>query len=340
MQKSKKTLLGLLGLALVAALTVFAYFLPAEGAFAEGGTAGTDTLRVTVFDPTQSPSIKVDSPEAESVQVGSKVDVTITYENAAYVDFVLSYKDDDNNDVEVPLPRFEPDPEELDPTYGIASGTKTIPFDLKDYGLGSGSGYRHYTITARSGSPVGFDEDSVDYYRIPASVNQTGKEEGTNDPIVEVEIGEGVAKVELMPTDKEGHPLFDEPIVIEIEPDGDGNYNGGTRTVTLPFTSYGLETDDYDVVATSSTGTVNPDTGETEFNPITPPLEPVFPIIYTQPSAPNIPNTGKFATEKSVAVSTDIAITAVTAFAGAAIIAFIVLGRKKKDYRKNIRSRK
>ncbi len=51
MQKSKKNILGFLGLAFVAAMTVFAYFLPANGAYAEGASdSHTDVIRVTVYD--------------------------------------------------------------------------------------------------------------------------------------------------------------------------------------------------------------------------------------------------------------------------------------------------
>ncbi|MBQ1528451.1 hypothetical protein IIZ77_02265, partial [Candidatus Saccharibacteria bacterium] len=98
MQKSKKKLLGLLGLGFVAAMTVFAYLLPANGAYAEGASdSHTDTIRVTVYD--RFPAIRIDSPETDYITTSPELEVTFTYENAQYVDFTISYNelDEDGN---------------------------------------------------------------------------------------------------------------------------------------------------------------------------------------------------------------------------------------------------
>ena len=92
MQKSKKNFLGLLGLAFVAAMTVFAYLLPANGAYAEGASDWhTDVIRVTVYD--RFPAIKIDDPETDYISTSPELTVTFTYENSQYVDFTISYNE-------------------------------------------------------------------------------------------------------------------------------------------------------------------------------------------------------------------------------------------------------
>lgn len=327
MLKRKKNFLGLLGLVLVALMTVVAYFLPAEGAFAEGTSSVTDTIRVTVYD--QFPSVEITSPETDYVAISKEITVTVLYENVSYVNFTLKYNDEDGNPQTVTLPQFIPD--DLDPVYNYASGTKTITINLDDYGLS----YGHYTFSVDADSPVGKPAGgAIEFDYVPAMLEQTGSEENTNDPIVDVEWSDGIAKIEIMPVDGDGNPLFDEPIVIEVP----APYEAGSQSVTLPFTSYGIESGDYDIVITTYRAETDPGTGETTFV-VVPSPHASFPISYTRPNAPDVPNTGSFLGGFSLAKG-DIVITSVIAFVFIALIAFIFVGRRKKDYRKNVRSRK
>lgn len=354
MQKSKKNFLGLVGLAFVAAMTVFAYLLPANGAYAEGASdSHTDVIRVTVYD--RFPAIKIDDPGTDYISTSPELDVTFTYENAQYVDFTISYYqlDEDGNPVvdgegnpvvvTVPLPRFNPDPERLDPTFRYDSDTQTITINLDDYNLG----YGRYVLTASADSPIGKPaDDYIEFEYVPVQLVQTGSAATTNDPIADVIYADGVAMVELMPVDKNGNPLFDKPIVVKVTPDAEtGEYLAGSQSVTFPFTSYGFLTGDYDILvtaysATVTPGEIDPDSGEqgedtVEYTVISSP-HTVYTLNYVQPPAPDVPNTGRFLGNLNLS-SSDIIITSAIAFAGCAGIAFILISRRKKDYRKNIR---
>ena len=323
MQKTTKKLLGLVGLALVVLLTIFAYFLPSEGVYADT-VVGTDTLRVTVIS--EYPSIKIDSPDTDYLTTSPILDLTFTYENAAYVDFTATYTDGDGNTTVVTLPRFNPSSETLDPELGYGSGTASTTINLRNSGLE----YGHYIIEAVSGSPIGESAgDSIEYDYAPAMLEEIATDENTNDPIVEVTYDSNIARIEIMPIDENGNPLLDEPVIIEIVPDENGNYPAGVETAVLPFTNNGLEGGVYNILVNSYDAN-----GELIYSP-----RDIYPASYEQPIAPEAPNTGSFFGKLNIAES-DYVITIAIVFAAAAAIAFRMITRKKKDYRKNIRSRK
>lgn len=345
MQNARKKFLGLLGLAFVIAMTVFAYFLPANGAYAEGASdSHTDTIRVTVYD--RFPAVKITNPETGAIDVSPVVEVSFDYENSTYVEFYLSYEDENGDTQTVQLPTFNPDPSRLDPVFNFDSDSNTITFSLNDYLLS----YNKYALQAKSISPIGYDEDFIEFYYTPVNVIQTGSADTTNNPIVDVYYDDGVAKIELMAVDKNGNPIFDEPVVIYVEPDSEtGDYIAGAKTITLPFNEYGLATGDYDLIATAYSATVtpgeiDPDSGEQgedtiDYAEIASPYD-TFVINYVQPPAPDVPNTGgKLLGDLNIAKS-DFAITGIIAFIGITMVAMTILSRRKKNYRKNIRTKK
>lgn len=380
MQKSKKKLLGLLGLAVVLAMTVFAYFLPANGAYAEGPSdSHTDVIRVTVYD--QYPAIKFTAPEDGHIQSSPYYEFTFDYENSTYVDVTLIYDATDEGTGEViqkelPLKRYEPG--ELDPTFNYASGTQQYDINLATCKIGidedvfdipgcvaTRSGgllgaftppvdndklvYNKYVLHVESHSPVGYDEDFIEFYYVPVYLVQTGSADVTQNPVVEVFYDEDVAKIEIMPIDSEGNPLFDEPVVITLTPDGTGKYPAGSQSLILPFTEGGFASGDYDVLVTAYKATVvpgeiDPDTGEQgedtiSYEVISSPYD-IYQVNYVQPPAPDVPDTGRLTKGGLNIAKSDYVITAVIVFVGVAIAAFLILGRKKKDYRRNVRSRK
>ena len=114
-------------------------------------------------------------------------------------------------------------------------------------------------------------------------------------------------------------------------------YNGGTIPVTLPFTNNGLESGNYNIIVLSYKKEIN-EFGEEEYVYAPSPIN-TFKVNYTQPQAPDVPNTGRFLGNSSV-VKSEYAISIVIAFVGIAAIALAFITRKKKEYRKNHRSRK
>ena len=327
MQKTTKKLLGLFGLALVALLTIFAYFLPTNGVYAEGGSSviGKDTLRVTVYS--LAPSIVINDPENEYVTTSPLETITFTFGNAIYVDFTLTYQDANGAIVEVPLSRYTPDPSTFDPETHTAFGTGQITINLEELGLD----YNHYVLKATSdsdGSGVA-SGDSIEFYYIPAKLVEVGSDENTNDPIVALTYGNDVAQVEIMPVDENGNPLLDQPIVVDIAPNSDGDYVAGTKKVTLPYTFNGLASGDYDVVITAYRKT--DDHFEKLYSP-----HFLYPTSYTQPIAPEAPNTGGIFKKLNIS-KTDYTVTAMIGFVIISICALKLVHQKKKNYRKNIK---
>ncbi|MBR3319661.1 hypothetical protein IKG06_04160 [Candidatus Saccharibacteria bacterium] len=318
MRNTTKKFLGLVGLALVVFLTIVAYLMPTEGAYADE-FAGRDTLRITVIGQDEYASVVIDSPTTEEPSTSPEVPVTFTYQNASRVNFTLKYYDEDGNPVEAPLESYVP--EGIDPEHSYASGTATITPNLRSFGYGI------YVLAANAESPIGDSTgDSIEIEYVPAILEQTGAEEGTNDPIVDVTHDEGIKKLEIMPVDENGNPLLDEPFVINITPDADGNYPSGVVTATLPFTSNGLTTGEYTLRVTA----YNSDDEEL-YSP-----RDTYPAEYVQPLAPDVPNTGAFEGGLNIAKS-DYIITSLLVFGIASIAALRLAHRKKTNYRKHTR---
>ncbi|MBQ3430645.1 hypothetical protein IJG20_00900 [Candidatus Saccharibacteria bacterium] len=325
MTKQRKNFVGILCLVVVVLMTVFAFFLPGE-AHADDGSTDTynQIIRVTVYD--QYPAVKITNPENDSTTVAPTVEVKFDYENTEYIDFELSYVDEDGNTQVVSLPRFNPS--DLDPSFHYASGSDSVTIDLTGYTLG----YEDYILTAKASSAVGYAEDSVEFSYLPAKLTQIGNNLTNNDPDTVVEYGEGVAKLEIEILDENGNPVFDEPIIIEV----DEPYEAGEVELELPFGSYGLESGKYYARITSY-AYVDDGEGGLVLEKIAAP-DRLFPISYTKPASPAVPDTGRFLSNLNIAKS-DYIITGVIVFASVVLVAFTLLSRKKKDYRKNYRKR-
>lgn len=337
MLKARKKILGIIGLLLVALMTAFAYFLPSESAYAEG--AGTDTVQVIVYDSTAA--VDITAPASETITTSSTITTTFVYENVSYIELWLDYEDEDGNPQSVQISTYNPAEGPIDPmSFYTGSGSST--FNLADHTLT----YNTYTLTTKAYSPAGYDEDSVSFYYVPAIVEQNGAEEETNNPIIDIEYGDHVGKIEIMPIDDDGNDLLEEPIIVMIEPDEGGDYKAGTKTIALPFTANKFASGKYSLFVTSY---YEP---EEEVYSIIDSSIVIFDVEYTKPTtpddpdkpddpdAPSVPDTGVSTKETSVA-KTDLAITIALVFMCLlAVVLTTVLRPKKFNYRKNIRSRK
>ena len=126
MKKTKKKILGLLGLLLVAAITVFAAFLPKPEAIATGSV--TDTLQIRVVGDKPNVDIVSDLKTDETVTT-PKHDVTINYENLNHIVATLVYTDKDGNKHTTNL---------LDEDLDYEAGSRAFSFDFLegDYDYG------------------------------------------------------------------------------------------------------------------------------------------------------------------------------------------------------------
>lgn len=355
--RKRKKLFGRIGLALVALMTIFAYNLPNQAAAVSD--SHTDVIRVTVYD--QYPAIRFISPEDGHVQSSPFFKFVFAYENSSYVKLTLKYYAIDQETgeevlKEIPVEDFVP--ADLDETFDYASGTQEYDFNLATCKVGyngaeydipncvsTRSGglrslrsfrspvdneklvYNHYYLHIASYSPVGYAEDEIEFYYTPAYLVQTGNDAETGDPEVEIYYDKTVAKLGLQFYDLKGNLINDEPVILENE--DQENFEEGAQGMTLPFASYGLAAGDYivKILSYDKDGAIM-DAPWDEFR-----------VTFTPPAAPVVPDTGSFLAGLNIAES-DYVITSVIIFVGVVFIAFALLGRKKKDYRKNYRSRR
>lgn len=133
MKKTKKRVLGLLGLVLVAIITILAAFLPGPEVSAEGGaTIVTDTISVRVVG--SQPDILNIKPENGSVFIYPDQNLSFDYENVEYITITIYYTDKDDTTHEIDLLTID-DPESF---VDYIAGTYSTPLDLfaDDYGYG------------------------------------------------------------------------------------------------------------------------------------------------------------------------------------------------------------
>ena len=226
MKKTQKNLLGMFGLSIVVAPTVFAACLPGPAASAAGSVTDTVTVRVVGDEP------KVDITGVESGSVITNGDQTaeIIFEVVDELVVELKYTDKDGH-VSTDIIHHQ--------NYDYEPDDITIPLNLLDVGYGE------YVITAIGYGPDGmYDDDAITFEYIPVAGTATPNEE-TGDPVVDLDFvpGDGT------------HPNGVETIIINVY-DEDGNLidelsgievNKNDDQITLPFSENGLPDGNYTI---------------------------------------------------------------------------------------------
>ncbi len=329
-KKLNKPILGFIGLILVAIMTIIAYFIPTQNAVATDNTTVTNILKVTVYE--NYPSVTINSPKADNAIANQELSIDVFYENLDYIDFFLSYVNEDGDTIEIPLPRYTPTSKTGE---SIAAGEDTIRVNLRDYNLG----YNTYVLTARAYSSLGYAEDTISFSYVPASLSQSDETNDDGDPIITIDYDEGVEKFEVMIYDDLGNPIFDEPIVYEIP----SPFSGGTKDIELLLSSYGLPSGRYYAVITAYKSI---DAYDINGNPILDEngrpvkiLTPIdapsikYVIHYQAPDAPDVPVTSGVL-EKYNIDPYDYFFTLLLLFILLALIAlYTIYKRRQKNYR-------
>ena len=225
MNKTKKRVFGLLGLAIVAAITVFAAFLPAPNAAAADAST---VLRVRVIGDIPDVTI-TDGPVSVVPQSPTPIvtdnEQSFTYinEKVGHIIVTLHYTDNDGNSSDYVLRDYDVD---------YSPGGLTIDLDLDDYGYGN------YIITVGGTGQYGADEDSISFDYVPVSIDaeQPAIDE---DPIATYNYdADKTASAVLNVYDDDGNlisTLANIPVTI------------GEYTSTLPFEAAGMEKGYYKV---------------------------------------------------------------------------------------------
>lgn len=233
MKKTQKKIIGLTGLALVIAVTIFAAFLPNPGASAVSSV--TDTIIVRVVGST--PSAEILNPASGSTFVSSAQTININYEHVQSLDILVRFKD--RNGVEHT---------KLLHTGDVTDVTGSLSYDFNE--LADEFGFGEYTVlvsgTGVDGTPL--PGDSVNFLFVPvlANVEKDPESEKTYldldyDPYTEDGAGK-VSSLEINIYDENGNLVESlSPITV----------NAPDTRVEIPFSEYDLKSGKYSIEITA-----------------------------------------------------------------------------------------
>lgn len=302
MKKTKKRVLGLLGLVLVIITTIFAAFLPGPEASAEGSiTSVTDTISVRVVGSV--PDILNVKPINGSVFIYPDQDLSFDYENVEYLTITIRYTDKD--DVEHIIPLLEKDDPESFVDY--IPGSYSTPLDLlaEDYGYGE---YRVEIVGIGFNDVKDFETVEFALYPVVGEANEADDGKVYLDLQYDTE-NENINTIGINIYDENGNLVnVLSPITV----------NAPDMRIELPFAENNLPTGNYRIEITAYNAE-----GKALYKPYT--------TYYYYEMIP-VPNTGALFSNLNIS-RTDYLVTGLMIFFLAAIlgIVFIVKGRSNKS---------
>ena len=229
MHKTKKQILGVLGLGLVTAMTAVAVALPAPSANAVN--SGDVELKVVVH--TEAPSVAIQTPSDGAEYATAQIPISNIYSKAAVVHYQLTYIAPNGTRTDYTLPDY------IAATTGTADGTHNWTLDLGNYG----GQYGDYILTATVGAVS--DYVSFTYNSSKIDDNPT-TDPVTGDPVVTVSYGDDVCSLKFQAYHKTtGVALFNPEYTYTIPTPRPAT---NTVSVMLPFNQYNAEAGSYRVV--------------------------------------------------------------------------------------------
>ena len=235
MKNTSKTLFGLAGLALVAAMTVFAVFLPGPGALANSSSV-TDTIVVRVVATT--PNVTITGPKNGQTFVDPNQPITFNYENVRTVVVTIEYTDPDGNTITEILTNIDSDGQ---------PGSGSIPLDLYNQ-----YGYGDFVIKITgTGSDGVKDEDIIEFFFRPVT-GEANQIANTDDVKVDLDYDDNsdeIDYIEINIYDQDGNLI--EPLSPIKVPRPD-------KEVVLPFGEHNLPDGAYTIEITAIDANGNP----------------------------------------------------------------------------------
>lgn len=219
MKKIHKRLLGVGGLALVAAITTTAYYMPDAGAVSTTYSGQVD-INVNVIS--ENPEIKINSPLDGSKLTTSNLHINTNYGDADQVEYILS-----NGSKTITIPS----PELADNATGTtgSTGEHDFYYNLKEFNPNT-AGYGSYTlrvVVTRLDSSV---EDTVSFSYVPATIDDGSiPTDENNNPIIDLNVKESVVKVTAIILNQDGTEAF------RVTEDTNGN---SPFYMVLPFSEH------------------------------------------------------------------------------------------------------
>ena len=305
MKKHQKRTMGIIGLTVVALITVFAFFLPSVDTSALG--SADVKVQVTVYSNQVNANFITPLDGMQTVQ--KLTPVTLVYSKAHKVSYKLVHTDGSGHSTEYNLPDFIP--------AGTlpASGTHNFNLDLSLYG-GFGTFVLHSTATGTLGD---VSEDSVSFRRLPAIAHYDG-EEPNHDPIIDLEYSAEVCSAEIQAFHKSTNtPLFDPAITFTVPTPRPANNHS---KITLPFAAHHAKPGDYriKIIAFSCQSPSSPLNG------------PILLDLSGYASGPNleVPNTGGISFAGLNFARSDYLTLGIAGFFTLSTVSLYVLATKKK----------
>lgn len=323
MQKTKKQLLGLAGLAAVGIMTAVACAMPSPDAAAISGdithgyecddsvpgnecAKGNDGTQVQVVVSEGNPTVNTASPQDGSTLVDPMVKVSTNYSEVTQIDYYMNFKNDAGVIRRIDLASFTPTE---------TSGVHTFNVDISSYGYGE------YTLYSTAHGYNGATrEDAVTFNYRAASVSVNPETGSNGDPSIDVAVDEDVDKVLIQIYDKNGNPIFvdkdgnETPIEVDRK---DIDPETGKINVSLPFEEYGVDAGDYTVVIVAKD-----DDGNV--------ISMVTTEVSYKPIVPEVPNTSAGLLAGLNITCVDYLLTGLIAFALVAGFAMYLVCRKNR----------
>lgn len=324
MTKLKKQCFGLLGLGLVAIMTIAAYNVPTLKASA---TSTSTDVEVRVLVEGTDPEIKFFKPLAGSVIVGPNVPVTLVYANISTVNYTVEriYMGTSSS--------FTLSPLHAASAPNVASGAHD--FDIIN-------GYGKYVINAVS-TDNGTVEDSTWFRHVPADINvinpgdpnkpqpSPNQPEDVNpeeDPIANIKYDDNVCSVHIQAYNKlNNHPLFNPELVYNIPSPRPAE---NIANILLPFKQYNAQSSDYTIQVTAF------GCGASSTTPLDDPIKKNY--THTAHSeegtpSPEVPNTGMITIAGLNISRSDYLFSGLIIFGASISLALFIIRRRRKSSR-------
>ncbi len=310
-KRTKKRILGLLGLVLVIVATIFAAFLPEPEASAiDGAYSSMDTILVRVVGDV--PNVQFTSPENDSIFITPNQTLSLNYENVSTATVQVTYKDKSDMTYSCMIDMAYVD---------YKPGSLSYDLNLFEPDLGQSceggpyinGGYGEYLVDV-SGEGYGVDnvaQDLVKFYFYPVYGEA---EEDESDGLIYLDLhydtqSDNIANIKINIYDEDGN-LVSEMSQIGVTPPN-------TRA-ELPFSEKGMPTGNYkiEIIAYGEDGEAL--------------YKPYYTNVYYE--AIPAPDTGAFFRNLGISKA-DYIITALAIFLIVAVlgIVFVAKGRKENS---------
>lgn len=257
MKKTKKRLLGFLGLAVIVVAGLVAY--RTVNYDAEAVSSITDEIIVKVYD--KYPHVKITDPANEAILVGAPHTITYEWENSQYADFTLSYNGTVITTWHEDYGHFEPG------EHPTGSGSHDI--SLNEYG-------KYILSVSAVGEAGPVFTDSIAIYRLSTSVSYIGANDD-NDPRFNIQYEPEIKKLEVQIFSEDGTQQITDLITIDV-PEGSTSLEkliempAGTPTGRYKIVVNGLDAENKIISDSSFTffeynsPIAVPDTGQNRLN--------------------------------------------------------------------------